>query len=93
MDDNINSTRNEVPFSQIEYSRKQYFSEKSWCEDNHRLHPSSFRKTIFTILMIASKQNGIPRHPGVLFYKLPKEILYTVFRFIDVYTGNIYLKK
>lgn len=53
-----------------------------WSEQNHRFHPLRTRKSIFTILMIASVKNRIPLHPETSFYKLPREILYTIFRFI-----------
>ena len=60
-----------------------------WSEQNHRFCMIPIRRAIFTILMISSLQNGIPRHPEAPFYKLPKEILYIIFYFVC--NGDKYL--
>ena len=70
----------------IEYFRNLYREEMSWSKQTHFLYPLPTKKAIFTLLIIASTQNGNPRHPEALFYKLPKELLYIIFHFISFHT-------
>ena len=53
----------------------------SWSEENHKSYPEKVRKVVFTVMMIVSKKDGIPRHPESRLCKLPKEILYAIISF------------
>ncbi len=77
-----NSFLDVVNGGHINYIRKLFFKQLSWTEQNHYFYSEKIKVIIFTILVIASVQNGTPRHPEAQFYKLPKEILYVIFDFI-----------
>lgn len=66
----------------IEYFRKLWLQQIAWSEQNHHFYPEKVRDAIFTTLVAASRQNGIPNHLEAQLYKLPKEILYYIFSFI-----------
>ena len=66
----------------VVYLLKHFLWKNGWSEQNHHLYPKGAKEAIFTTMMIASVQNGIPRHSEAQFYKLPKEIIYTIFHFI-----------
>jgi len=70
----------------VVHIRKQLLQQISWNEHYHQFYPERARENIFTIIMIGSMTSGIPNHPEASFYKLPKEILYTIFRF---YTDSV----
>lgn len=54
-----------------------------WNPTCHYRFPQHVREQIKTILLIALRdENGKAYHDEVMFYKLPKEILYVIFRYI-----------
>jgi len=57
---------------------------KKWSPINHHLFPPLVKDQILTLLKISliSQTSLHPFHPEILFYKLPRDILYQIFEYL-----------
>jgi hypothetical protein len=54
-----------------------------WTPSIHSLFPLKFRQVVKAVLMLGAKrQDGTPYYPQTHFYKLPKELLFTILQYV-----------
>ncbi len=75
------SLRTEKCNATVEDIRTLLLQQISWSEHYHQFYPKKVKEAIFTVTMISSKRSCSQSHPESKFYRLPKEILYTIFHF------------
>jgi hypothetical protein len=60
-----------------------------WTPSTHSLFPLKFRQVVKAVLMLGAKrQDGTPYYPQTHFYKLSKDVLYTILQYVAKHYQN-----
>ena len=73
----------------LSFHSYQYHGE--WTTKKHKLFPLETKEEIFTILLLSlfHPTTSRARHPTTIFYKLPRDMRFEIFKFIATETKSI----